>query len=106
MELDYSEDERYLRAEKRVKKIKGFYWHLFWYLIVNIIWILILINSNEWENSIQYGFWGIGYGFFANTLFWGIGIVFHWFLVFGKKLTFSKDWEERKIKEFMEKDNY
>ena len=36
MESNYLEEERYLRAQKRVKKIKGFYWHLFWYLAVNI----------------------------------------------------------------------
>ncbi len=27
-----SDEELYRLAEKRVKDIKGFYWHLFWYL--------------------------------------------------------------------------
>ena len=30
MDNNYLEEERYIRAQKRVKKIKGFYWHLFY----------------------------------------------------------------------------
>jgi len=40
----------------------------------------------------------------STAFFWGIGLAFHAYGVFGKHLLFSKDWEERKIKEFMEKD--
>ena len=36
MEENFNNEERYRRAKKRVKDIKGFYWHLFWYLAVNI----------------------------------------------------------------------
>ncbi len=98
MERDYLEEERYLRAEKRVKDIKGFYWHLFWYLAVNIfIWVSIYSNLDADESFFQYGH-------FAIALFWGMGLVFHCFLVFSKGFSFSKDWEERKIKELMEKD--
>ena len=35
----YSENykkEAYVRAQKRLKEIKGFYWHAFWYAVVNI----------------------------------------------------------------------
>ena len=35
--------------------------------------------------------------------FWGIGIAFHTFKVFGFGLLLGKNWEDRKIKEFMEK---
>lgn len=34
---------------------------------------------------------------------WGIGLLIHAFSVFGTKM-FLKDWEEKKIKELMEKD--
>ncbi len=104
MERDYLEEEHYLRAEKKVKGIKGFYTHLLIYLIVTVIWILILVNLNEVSNSLQYGFWGMGYGLVAMVLFWGIGIVFHWFQVFGKEFIFSKDWKKRKVKELMDND--
>ena len=36
MESDYFNEEKYKRAKKRIKEIKGFYWNLFWYLAVNI----------------------------------------------------------------------
>ncbi|MCK5638887.1 MAG: 2TM domain-containing protein, partial [Flavobacteriaceae bacterium] len=41
---------------------------------------------------------------FTTAFFWGIGLMFHAYGVFGKNLLFSKDWEERKIKEIIEKD--
>lgn len=105
MDKDYSEEELYLGAEKKVKNIKGFYRHLFLYLIVNIIWIIILINLNEVPSFSQYGFWGMGYGYYATALFWGIGILAHWLGVFGIKSIFSKEWEKRKIQELIDKDN-
>ena len=105
MEKDFFKEERYLTAQKRVKEIKGFYWNLFWYVFVNIAWLAIIFLLNEEENFFKYGFWGMGYGLIANVLFWGIGLFFHWFVVFGRHFTFSKRWEERKIKQFMDKEN-
>ena len=46
------------------------------------------------------------FGNFAVWFFWGIGLVGHWLGVFGKNIVFSKHWEERKIKEFMDKDKF
>jgi hypothetical protein len=43
---------------------------------------------------------------FAVWFFWGIGLAAHWLGVFGKNIVFSKAWEERKIKEFMDKDKF
>ena len=106
MERDYFEEERYARAEKRLKNIKGFYGHLFWYVFINIVWLGIIIFLNEEESFFKYGFWGMGYGLIVNVFFWGIGLFIHWFVVFGKQFTVSKRWEERKIKELMEKDEF
>lgn len=98
MKKDFSEEDRYLKAERRVNKIKGFYWHLFWYLAVNVF-ILFKINKDldPGEDFFQLEH-------FSTLFFWGIGLGFHWIGVFGRNLVFSKDWEERKIKEFMDKD--
>jgi hypothetical protein len=35
---------------------------------------------------------------------WGIGVFFHGLKVFNYMPFFGKDWEEKKIKEFMEKE--
>ena len=105
MENKYSEEERYRRAEKKVKEIKGFYWHLFWYLAVNIF----LTFGSSLGNLFRSGsieIHDIHFGNFGVWFFWGIGLIAHWVKVFGSTIVFSKDWEERKIKEFMEKDNF
>ena len=100
MENEYLEEKRYIRAQKKLKDIKGFYWHLFWYLAVNIfLWVMIIVNLENWMNIFQYQH-------FYTAFFWGIGLFFHWFGVFGKGLAFTRDWEERKIKEYMDNDKF
>ncbi|PCJ96554.1 MAG: hypothetical protein COA50_07190 [Flavobacteriaceae bacterium] len=99
MERNYLEEERYLRAQKKVKDIQGFYWHLFWYVVVNTFLLSMIYRGLDNNES----FWQ--YGHFATVFFWGVGMLAHWFGVFGIKGVFSKNWEKRKIKEYMDKDN-
>ncbi|XLS27999.1 2TM domain-containing protein [Flavobacteriaceae bacterium M23B6Z8] len=87
-------------AKKRVEKLKGFYQHLMSYLLVNTILIIIIGSSIVRSGG---SFWN--FGTFSVAFFWGIGLFFHALAVFGLPIFFSKDWEERKIKEFMEKDS-
>lgn len=93
---DYKKEEAYLRAKKKLEKLVGFYWHLAVYVIVNLfLIILITVNSNE-------DFWS--FGTFATAFFWGIGLAFHFLGVFGPDFIFGKNWEEKKMKEYMDKD--
>lgn len=95
---DYSRQEAYLRAKKKLDELKGFFWHLASYIVVNIFLItMIAINLDE-DESI----WN--FGTFATALFWGVGLMFHFLGVFGPDFLFGKGWEERKINEYMEKD--
>lgn len=104
MERDFTKEQRYIRAKKRVKAIKGFYIHLIVYVIVNIFISGIIIfgllhNGYNIENT-----WS-NFGVYSTWLFWGIGMFFHWLGVFGfKSLGFGTDWEEKKIREMMEKE--
>lgn len=86
-------EKKYDRAKKRVKELKDFYHHLAIYIIVNIgLFILNMISSP-------------GHLWFYWPLFgWGIGIISHAISVFGFGRLFGKSWEERKIKEIMEKE--
>ncbi|TXE09991.1 2TM domain-containing protein [Seonamhaeicola algicola] len=93
---DYKKEDAYLRAQKRVKDLKGFYAHALWYLVINII-LIVLIGANSNGNI-----WN--FGTFATAFFWGIGLAFHALGVFGKNIFFSKNWEERKIQEYMRKE--
>lgn len=93
MEKNYQQDESYKAAQKRVKDIKGFYIHLTVYLFVNIAINLISFENTGHEPSS-----------FFTAFFWGIGIAAHWASVFGPGLFLGKKWEEKKIRELMEKD--
>jgi|SRR5690606_533653 hypothetical protein len=91
----YKKEDAYLRAEKRLKELKGFYWHAFWYVVVNVfIFGMVIVNGGEF----------MYFGTFSTAFFWGIGLGFHAIGVFGKNRLFSKSWEERKIQEYMDKD--
>lgn len=94
----YEREEAYLRAKKRLDKLVGFYWHLAVYVVVNLF-LIILIGVNLDDSD---RFWS--FGTFATAFFWGIGLAFHFLGVFGPGFFFGKNWEERKIKEFMDKD--
>ncbi len=81
----------YQEAKKRVEEIKGFYFHLVTYILVNAVLVVInLLTSPEYLWFI----WPI--------IGWGAGLVAHAFSVFSN--LWGKSWEERKIKEIMEKD--
>lgn len=98
MERNNLEEQKFRRAKKKVKEIKGFYVHLTVYLIVNaFILISGLVASGDWKI-----FWA--WNSFSTAIFWGIGIVFHAFKVFGFDFLFGKNWEEQKIKDIMDKD--
>ena len=97
MENQFQNDARYYAAQKKVNKIKGFYIHLSIYVFVNIVLsIQIYLSSTNdfwrWES-------------FSPALFWGIGILAHGTSVFGSNLIFGKNWEDRKIRELIEKKN-
>lgn len=94
MEINYSEQERYYQAKKRVEDIKGFYGNLIAYLIFNGFFLVLnlLTSPNE--------LW-----FYWPLLGWGVGVVIHGMKVFNYFPFLNKNWEERKIKELMEKEN-
>ena len=92
------EDARYYEALKKVKRIKGFYTHAFVYLIINLIFVVINIqNLDEGESYFQWHN-------FITAFFWGIGLLAHGLSVFLPGMILGNNWEERKIKELMEKE--
>ncbi|WBF07988.1 2TM domain-containing protein [Methanothermobacter thermautotrophicus] len=87
------EDDEYKRARKRVEDLKGFYIHISVFTIVNLT--LFLINLLSTPGTC----W-----FYWITVFWGIGIIWHAFGVFIGDRFLGKEWEEKKIKEYMERE--
>ena len=104
MDNNFTQEASFIRAKKRVKAIKGFYVHLIVYIIINIvisgIIIFGLIKSDySFKDSLS------NFGVYSTWIFWGIGMFFHWLGVFGfKSMVFGREWEDKKIKELMEKD--
>ncbi|WP_397446773.1 2TM domain-containing protein [Polaribacter sp. R77954] len=95
MEKDFTREQRFLKAQKQVEEIKGFYIHLTVYCLV--IPFIIFINLK----FVPHFHW-----FWFSVLGWGFGLFFHWLNTFGFNLLgFGKNWEDRKIKEFMNDNN-
>ena len=83
----------FLKAKKRVKKVKEFYIHLIVYICVNSLFVISnLVNPKG------------GYWFFFPMIGWGIGLFSHAAGVFHFIPFLNKEWENRKIKEYMEKE--
>jgi hypothetical protein len=88
------EDEKYIRAQKRVRKIRNFYENLITYALINILLIIINLVLNPGH------FW-----FYWVTIFWGIAIVFQAVNLFTIKEKFlGEEWEKKKIKEIIDRE--
>ena len=85
----------YRRAKKQAKEIKSFYSNLMCYCIV--IPTLVFINLMYTPEHI----W-----FIYSALGWGIGLAFHGMAAFKYSPFLGKDWEQRKVKELIEKENH
>ena len=99
MKTDFSQtnpDLEYNLAQDRVRKITRFYKHCLVYLVVNLIFLII--NYQSYSSDF------FSFHNFSTAFFWGIGLMFHALGVFGPNVFFGKNWEQRKIKELMEKD--
>lgn len=94
MYQDNLENSKYVRAAERVEKLKEFYQNLTTFCI--IMPLLIFINLNY--SSGFYWFWFPLVG-------WGIGLIFQGLAVSNYSPFLGRDWEERKIKEIMDREN-
>ena len=104
MERQFTQEQKYLLAKKRVEKISKFYKHLAAYVIVNTFLSAIFIvadinNGDTFYEAVS------DYHNYKIWLYWGIGIAFQAFNTFGLNLFMNKDWEEKKIQKYMDEQN-
>ncbi|PKV50371.1 2TM domain-containing protein [Aquimarina sp. MAR_2010_214] len=115
---NYNEEKAYEKAKKRLENEKGFYSHLAIYIAINIALLFFMSKVMAYAGADHQdsGFnnWKT-WNTILTPLIWGIALLGHGLWVFRersflknffKKSMFSKDWEERKIKEFMDKDKF
>lgn len=93
MEQNYIEAARYYEAQKRVKKIREFYEHLTVYVLTNPIVIVVNVMTSP---GYLWCLWCL--------LGWGAAVALHGMKVFRFPAFFNKKWEERKIREILEKE--
>ena|SRR5579864_4318670 len=84
-------NERYQRAQARVKQLRDFYTHAGVYVCVNIFLLALNLLTSP---HVLWFYWPL--------LGWGIGLALHAFTVFGTDVILGKEWEEKKIREIME----
>ena len=92
------EDPKLASARRQVRRIRGFYIHLLVYIFINILLFVV----STWDEGLITGLQDLSN--YATALFWGIGLLAHGAGVFAPNFFFGKKWEERKIRELMEKE--
>ena len=108
--MENTKYNKYEKAVKHVKKIKGFHKHVLIYFIINIILIgikripiLYVVNDNQNADQVFLDWMDIN--FWSTPILWGIGLIIHGLYVYRFKFSFFRTWEERKIKEFMKEES-
>lgn len=87
-------DSSYDRARNKLKLVKDFYTHLAIYLIFVPFFILLNLKSGGFP-------WAI-----FPIAGWGFGVLAHAAETFSWNVFFGRDWEARKIREYIEKDDF
>lgn len=92
----------YLDAKRKVEILKGFYSHIFFFIVINFLIIYFFSKVNA-AGAIDFSYWGN----YLTLFLWGIGLVFHGLyvlFVYKFKNGRLKRWEQKKLKEILEKD--
>ncbi|WP_299768106.1 2TM domain-containing protein [uncultured Dokdonia sp.] len=88
------QDYKYEIAQAYIKELKEFYTHLITYLIMVPVFIFI----NYYTTSFPWAIFPI--------VGWGIGLLSHASQTFNWNPLFNKEWEKRKIEEFLRNDEF
>ncbi len=97
--------KKYERAKKRAKELGGFYRHLRIFLVINGFFYLAMEGFFDWTLPEDITIESYYFSWFPlNLLIWITILVVHAAIVFVWKPLFFDKWEERKIRELMEKE--
>ena len=93
--MESDKEYKFLKAKERIEEIKKFYGNLLSYSAIVVVVAAINYYVNEWRNA---GFLWVVFGL-------GISLVVQVVKTFGLRPFYDKNWEERKIREFMEEED-
>lgn len=91
----FTQNEKLEQAQRKVKRIKGFYTHATVYFFVNLFIIASCYIDNPFSLNTSDPY--------MTAFFWGIGLAAHGFSVFGKDYIFGKNWEDKEIQKILNK---
>ncbi len=96
-------ESKYEKAIQRVDQIKGWYFHLFIFMAINIIYALFNFGVFDGGRISGYIPW---WSSLTMLVGWGLGLFGHWTYVFKGDFYLGKlkKWEERKIREYLERE--
>ncbi len=103
MKTKYTKEELE-RAEAQLEKTKSYYMHVMSYIIVCtgllLLNLFMIYKSKETLSDIHFNqLWSL-WVFFG----WGIGLFSHSVHYFFRTRFFSKQWEKRKLEEYLKKE--
>ena len=98
---DTEKHQRYLRAKKQTEMIKKFYQHLVVYLVANIIISVYKVREYMGDgDSFEEAFFQLDT--FIVWIVWGVFVILQAIKTFKTNAILGVDWEEKKIREFMD----
>lgn len=100
MKPDNKKTAHFILAQKRVEQLRDFYTHLITYCTVNLLFLMFWFFL---ETSMPETFWRPAFIMMAGVA--GLAVLAHGLFVFGAKYILSKSWEEKKLKELINKQN-
>ena len=89
---DLTQNTRYREARRHARNVRSWYMHAAIYVLV--IGGLLVLNLLQNPGRLWVGWSAFG---------WGLGLVAHGLSVFAGPTFFGAEWEERKIREYLEK---
>ncbi len=91
--VGFSEPDAYPRARHRVGQLRGFYSNLVTYVVINAFLAVLNLLTDP---SYLWFLWVAGG--------WGLAVALHTYNTFAHGAILGAGWEERQIREFMERE--
>ncbi len=97
--MNVNEQQHYVKAKTKVRKIKIFYIHLVGYIVLIslVLYNLYIIEEGRYKDIIVWLN-------LTTIVTWSICLAIHAWCIFGRRLIFKKSWEDRKIEKFLKKE--
>lgn len=93
--MENKNQDAYWLAKKKVKKLKKFYHHLITYVLICVFLVAFNLyknTNNLWSLWVVFG--------------WGFALVLQAIKLFFPDIFFGKNWEEKKIQEYLQEDRF